>query len=120
MKTLFIVEDDEFYLQYLTVVLSRKYEVSAFTSAEDCMKATRHKSPDIIITDYYLPGINGFDMLQILTKKLPDTKFITLSSIEDGNLVLELIRKGIRNYVIKDEDVFRNIDETLADTTYQY
>ena len=36
-------------------------------------------------------------------------KVIVMSAIDDGNLVLDFIKKGIRDYVIKDENVIESL-----------
>lgn len=119
-KLLYIVEDNRLYLRFLMNALKNDFDIQGFTTAEDCLNQARKKEPDIIITDYYLPGMNGFDLLQELKDDLGHTRFILLSAMEDGNLVLKLIQKGIRNYVVKDEEVMKNIFDTLNEYTYQY
>lgn len=121
MRTLHIIEDNEVYLKFLETALKKDYNVQGFKSAEDFLSVAEKAMPNVIISDYYLPGINGFDLLQQLKKQMQtDTKFVLLSANKNGPLVLDLIRRGLRNYVMKDENVLRNIRATINDETYQY
>lgn len=119
MPLLYIVDDDVFYLEFLKKELQKDYEIKIFETAEDCILSINERAPDLIVTDFYLPGMTGFDLMTNMKDRLPETRFILLSSTEDGNLVLELIRKGVRNYVIKDKDVIKNIHETIAEEMYR-
>lgn len=103
----FLVEDDTNYAEFLKKSLRKKYRIHHFINAEDCLTALKSLSPDILISEYKLPGMSGMDLYELITEKNPDpdAKFILMSRIEDGNLVLDFIRKGIRNYVEKDQHV---------------
>lgn len=119
-ELIYIVEDNKLYLKFLENSLKDTYTVKGFTSAETCLKAVRNQQPDVMILDYFLPDQNGFEILQQLKDRLKKTRFVILSANKDGQLVLELIRKGIRNYVMKDEEVIENIYQTLYEDNYQY
>jgi DNA-binding response OmpR family regulator len=108
----FLVEDDEIYAEFIKRKLRRKYKIYSFTTAEDCLVTFKSIKPDVILLDYYLPGMNGMEMYEQIKDQLNDNiKLIILSGIEDGNLVMELIKKGVRDYVVKDEKV---IDSLMA------
>ena len=110
----FLVEDDEVYSEFISKSLGQKnYVVKPFYSAEECFSHLSGETPDVILIDYKLPGMNGIEFFQKINSQLDEdeTKVIVLSSIDDGNLVLEFIQKGIRDYVVKDEHV---IDSLVA------
>jgi two-component system nitrogen regulation response regulator GlnG len=109
-KRVFIVEDDEIYSEFLKKNLRKKYKIHAYLNAEDAMLALKSIKPDVLIIDYKLPGMNGIQMFEKVKDGLPAaTKSIVLSAIDDGNLVLDFIKKGIRDYVIKDENVIDSL-----------
>ena len=63
-----------------------------------------------MILDYYLPGMNGIDLYEKTKDSLPEeVKVIILSSMDDGNLVLDFIKKGIRDYVVKGDNVIETL-----------
>lgn len=109
---LFLVEDDEIYSEFISRSLKQKtYTVKPFYTAEDCLSAMKNSNPDAILIDYRLPGMNGIEFYEKIKNSIDEekTRVIVLSSIDDGNLVLEFIQKGIRDYVVKDEHVIDSI-----------
>lgn len=116
-KRVFIVEDDNIYSEFLRKNLRTKYKIYAYGSAEDALIALKSISPDVLVIDYKLPGMNGIDLFERIKDTLPeDTKTIVLSSIDDGNLVLDFIKKGIRDYVIKDENVIDSLVSIIEES----
>ncbi|MDH5382110.1 MAG: response regulator [Cyclobacteriaceae bacterium] len=109
---LYLVEDDEVYSEFISKSLSHKaYSVKPFYSAEDCLGAMQSLQPDAILIDYKLPGMNGIEFYEKIKNEIDEDKIkiILLSSIDDGNLVLDFIQKGIRDYVVKDEHVIDSL-----------
>ena len=120
-KKVFIIEDDSIYSEFLKKNLRTKYKIYAYGSAEDAIVALKSISPDVLIIDYKLPGMNGIELYENVKDGLgKDTKVIVMSAIDDGNLVLEFIKKGIRDYVIKDENVVESLVSIIEedDTIY--
>lgn len=112
--TIYLIEDDEIYADFLKKALSQntQYNVSTFTSAEDALIAMGGALPDAMVIDYKLPGKSGIQLYEEIKAKITDAnKVILLSAIDDGNMVLSFIQKGVRDYVIKDENV---IDSLVA------
>lgn len=73
---IFIVEDDAFLGSILTQkIQDANLQVTRFISAEDAIKALESTTPDIILLDIYLPGMNGLKALEII-KQNPKTKDI--------------------------------------------
>ncbi len=111
--SLYIVEDDEIYAQFLKANFKKEYEVHTFVSAEDCLKAINGKTPDVMILDYNLPGISGIELYDRLKLPYQNAKFIMLSSIDDGAQVLEFIKKGVTDYVVKDDNVITSLQSVI-------
>ena len=112
---IFLVEDDIVYADFISKSLRDKYKIESFTSAEDCMNAFNGNPPDVLLLDYKLPGMNGIDFFEKINTQVNEgkTKIIMLSSIDDGNLVLDFIKKGIRDYVIKDDRVIESLEAVI-------
>lgn len=109
-KKVFIIEDDTIYSEFLKKNLRTKYKIYAYETAEDAILALKAISPDVLIIDYKLPGMNGIELYEHAKETISaNAKVIVMSGIDDGNLVLDFIKKGIRDYVIKDENVVDSI-----------
>jgi two-component system OmpR family response regulator len=117
-KLIFVVDDDPFIN---TLVIKRlasdKYELEAFETGEDCLEAL-NKNPDLVILDYLFVKnnkefMNGMQVLDKIKELKPDTPVIMLSGQDKGEVVLELARKGIDNYVIKDNNLINNLHNAI-------
>ena len=119
-KLIFVVDDDPF-INMLVVkrFTSEGYLVEAFESGEDCLKSI-NKNPDLIILDYlFVPkeqalmnGMEIFDKIKLLKSNIP---VIMLSGQENGEVVLELARKGIVDYIIKDNNLLDNLNTAIRE-----
>jgi len=106
----FLVEDDEAYAEFIKKSLRTKYQIYSFRTGEDCLVTLKSIKPDVLILDYNLPGMTGLDLYEESKAQITDdTKVIMMSAIDDGNLVLEFINKGLRDYVVKDEKVIQTL-----------
>jgi DNA-binding response OmpR family regulator len=113
---IFLVEDDSIYAEFIQKALSKnsEYKVKTFPSAEEALSAVNGKLPEVMIIDYKLPGINGIDLYEKIKSRVKeDNKVIMLSALDDGNMVLSFIQKGVRDYVIKDENVIESLESIL-------
>jgi DNA-binding response OmpR family regulator len=114
---IFLVEDDSIYAEFITRALAQnpEYKVSAFDSAEKALAAINGTMPDAMIIDYKLPGLSGIDFYEKVKSRITNvSKVIMLSAIDDGKMVLSFIQKGVRDYVIKDENVIESLRAILA------
>ena len=106
----FLVEDDEAYAEFIKKSLRTKYQIYSFITAEECLVTLKSISPDVLILDYHLPGMSGIELYEQIKDQLSsEVKVIMMSAIDDGNLVLEFIKKGVRDYVVKDEKVIQTL-----------
>ena len=57
--------------------------------------------PDLILSDYSLPGFSGKSALNIVFNQYPDIPFIFVSGALGEELAVELLKKGATDYVLK-------------------
>ncbi|HTT52437.1 MAG TPA: response regulator [Streptosporangiaceae bacterium] len=58
--------------------------------------------PDIILSDYHLPGFTGEAALKIAQEQCPDIPFIIWSGVLGDEAAVALIKQGATDYVLKD------------------
>jgi len=113
-KLIFIVDDDQIIN---TLIMKRfsslGYRVEAFSYGEECLNSLGMK-PDLIILDYYFINSNkkvmdGMEIFDKIKETKPDIPVIMLSGQDKGEIVLELARKGIVDYIIKDNNLIDNL-----------
>lgn len=115
-KHIFIVEDNEIYSMMLDYILSKDsaYKFLHFKSGEDCIE-NLNLNPDIIILDYGLPGINGYETLLEIKKQNPRIHVVIITSHEDQKLKEHLLLAGADDHVLKQELVGTQIIEKIED-----
>lgn len=110
----FIVEDDKWYNNFLkyTVSLNPEYVVESFFNSKDVL-ANLHKKPDLITVDYSLPDIKGDELIRKLKDQLPDVQIIVISGQEDVQTAVQLLKLGVYDYILKDEDTKHRLLNTI-------
>jgi two-component system phosphate regulon response regulator PhoB len=114
---IYLIEDDSIYAEFIRKALvsqNAEFDIRLFATAEEAEKAINGKLPDVLIIDYKLPGISGIDLYDKIKPRITaDNKVIMLSALDDGQMVLGFIQKGVRDYVIKDENVVESLRSIL-------
>ena len=103
--TIFVVEDDTWYRNFLSysLQLNPDYEVKAFENGKDCLNHL-HLKPDLITVDYSLPGMNGAELIKRIKEVDESIQLIVISGQEDVGTAVELLKLGVFDYLIKNED----------------
>lgn len=118
-KKLVFVVDDDIFIQNL---VKKRFDgddinVITFTYGEECLKQL-DQNPELIILDYLfykkdeevMGGMEIFNKIKEFNESIP---VIMLSGQDRGDVVLELARKGIEDYVIKDESLIDNLEVAM-------
>jgi two-component system response regulator AtoC len=102
---IFVVEDDTWYRNFLnyTLQLNPDYEVQTFENGKDCLD-NLHQKPDLITVDYSLPGMNGVELIKKIKDLDESIQLIVISGQEDVGTAVELLKLGVFDYIIKNED----------------
>ncbi len=102
MKSILIIDDDLVVNSLLRNMLTKVgYEVITTTNGEDGLRLTKLKNPDLVITDFEMPGITGLDVVKDLTKNVPGLPVIMLTCHSDVSLTIKSIQAGAYDYIEK-------------------
>jgi signal transduction histidine kinase len=87
----------------LETLVNSGLDIAATTVAtrEEFEAALSHKPPSIILSDYYLPAFDGAAALEIAKQLAPDTPFIFVTGILGEEVVIEMLKMGATDYVLK-------------------
>lgn len=119
--TIYVVDDDDVFTATIAAYLRKKgYVVHEFYTVHDCMQALKSEKPSLIITDYNFSSgdavlTDGFQFYTWAKKVHKDIPFVVFSGQDDGGLVLKMVREGIRHYIVKDKDMFTELEESLSE-----
>lgn len=99
---LLLVEDNDDLRQYLTLILSREYRVSAVENGHEAKLYLEKSSPDLIISDIMMPIMDGFQLLEWL-KNSPFSAIpvIMLTARADLGDKLRALQIGVDDYLVK-------------------
>jgi two-component system response regulator AtoC len=104
--TLAIVDDDQPFAEYLqTLLRSRGYETSAYESGDALLNALREGAlPEVILLDVLMPGLDGLDTLREIRLAHPAAQVVMLSGGQTPATIVEAVRLGATDYVVKPGD----------------
>jgi len=91
------------------------------TTVADGATALLREKPDLAIVDWMLPDGRGFDLVRSTGPKLPRTRWLFVSSNEQGHLVREAVSLGVQGFVMKRSDLStlrEAVRRILAGETY--
>lgn len=102
---IFIVEDNEWYSEYLKYNLSLNpdFIITTFLTGKECIKQL-HQEPDVITLDINLPDIHGEEVMKRIKSFDPNIPIIIISEQEEISTALNLLRKGAHEYILKDDN----------------
>lgn len=112
---IFVVEDNEWYNKLLVhhLSLNPDYEVESFFNARDFLKDL-NKAPDVVTLDYRLPDMLGTEVLKRIKDENEDIQVILVSEQEDIQIVVELLKQGAYDYIVKSSDVRERLLNTVS------
>lgn len=75
------MDDEKAYADFLATMLTELIgaPVHTFGRAQDALAALDALNPAIVVTDYWMPEMNGFDFIQAASALVPETPFIVIS-----------------------------------------
>ncbi|GAA0121750.1 MAG: response regulator transcription factor [Clostridium argentinense] len=102
MARILIVEDETSIRKFLKISLKREnFDVIEAATGEDGIKKAREESPDVVILDIMLPGIDGFKVCEILKKEYEELGIIMLTARgQDTDRIMGL-EFGADHYLVK-------------------
>src|SRR5690349_3001907 len=85
MSTILVVDDEAQIRSTLEGVLADEgYKTLLAQSGEECLEILRHKSPDVVLLDIWLPGMDGLDTLEQIVERGDHPEVIMISG--HGNI----------------------------------
>ena len=117
-----IADDHELVVQAFKTLLSGDYDiVGTVTDGRALVKAATDLSPQIVLVDITMPGLNGLDAIELVKAQRPEIRLIAVTQQEDFDTAAEAIRRGASGYVLKSSaptELFEAIELVLRDRPY--
>jgi DNA-binding response OmpR family regulator len=78
-----LVDDNPVIRELLATSLSREANVASFSGAAEALRRAEKQTPDLIISDYRMPGLSGLELLAQLRIAFPKVAVIMMASRAD-------------------------------------
>ncbi|MBK7213758.1 MAG: sigma-54-dependent Fis family transcriptional regulator [Bacteroidales bacterium] len=102
MEKILIIDDDEWNRQIMKETLRKEgYTLFEAADGESGLTSVRRDNPDVVITDYLMPGINGLEVLAEVKKIKTNLPVILLTGFGDVGLTIKSIQMGAFDYLEK-------------------
>src|SRR6187401_2306846 len=101
-----IVDDDAGFAQYLRTFISlRGYAARCYTRGDELLASMKqNEAPDVVLLDVMIPGLDGMATLRALKASRPEAQVIMLSGRNQASTIVEAVRLGAADYVVKPDD----------------
>lgn len=121
---IFLVDDDALFLKSLEIEFLQHadFSIETFTTGELCMENLSH-SPDVIILDYHLDGIdknamNGIETLDKIKAYNAGISVVMLSSQDNIEVAINCMHHKAFDYIVKSETAFIRLQKTITTIFY--
>lgn len=99
-----LVDDHALVRAGIRALLERLADVAVITEAKDgreALRLIRQQTPDLVLMDIAMPGLNGLDATARITREFPAVRVIALSMYANDEYVREAIKAGATGYLVK-------------------
>jgi DNA-binding NarL/FixJ family response regulator len=100
-----IAEDQALVRRGTAVLLSMEADMQLVGQACDGVEAValaQQFRPDIVLMDLHMPRLGGVAATREITRTLPGTQVLVLTTLNDDETVFEAVRAGALGYLLKD------------------
>src|SRR5580692_5123317 len=100
-----IAEDQALVRRGTSVLLSMEQDMEVVGQACDGVEAVamaEQLRPDVVLMDLHMPRLGGVAATREITRTLPGTQVLVLTTLNDDETVFEAVRAGAHGYLLKD------------------
>ena len=106
MSTVLIVDDASIMRMVMKDILQRyckyeKHKIHEASDGHDAILKYGKVKPSVVLCDISMPGMNGIDVVKAIIEKDSEAKIIMITASNDEADVVECIRAGAKDYIIK-------------------
>lgn len=119
-----LAEDHAIVREGFRAILEAEPDIDVVGEAgtgQDAVQRVLEQSPDVLVVDLMLPGLNGLEVTWQVCKQAPSTRVVVLSMHDSEPYVLEALRNGASAYVLKNSggaELKKAVREVVAGRRY--
>ncbi len=110
MPNILVVEDEAAIRRVLVKILkeqNKDYEIAEAENGKVAKDLVRANDFDLVLCDIKMPGVDGIEVLDFITKEKPETAVVMISGHGDIDTAVDCIKKGAFDYISKPPDLNR-------------
>ena len=101
LKILYVEDEQEAREELVDVLKRRAGKVYVADNGEKGVALAEDHDPDLIITDLYMPEMNGLDMIRKIRESGKNPAVIVVTASDDVNMLMGAIDVGVYKYILK-------------------
>lgn len=118
MYSVLVVDDEAPVLESYSYMISQRSQdftlCGAVQSGAEALVLARKRSPDIVVMDIAMPGIDGLDTIREMQRLLPESVYILSTAYERFDMARRAIPLQVFAYLVKPvskQTFFRTLDD---------
>lgn len=104
MISVMIADDHNMFVEGIESLLEGADNIQVVSkcySGPEVFEKIVETTPDVILLDINLPGMNGIEVCQKINKEYPGVKVLALSMHNEESFVTEILKNGAQGYILK-------------------
>jgi CheY-like chemotaxis protein len=79
-RTVIVIDDNSTHLEFVVTLLIRAgFSVEGFTSARRALQFAASANPAVVVTDVFMPDMDGIEVLRFIQRELPHVGVVAIS-----------------------------------------
>jgi len=104
-RRILIIDDEAALRDLYADCLGNRYECDTASCATEGLELLAQQEYALVISDVIMPGLSGVELLREVTSRYPDTVVIMVSGVDRTQRVLDTVRLGAFEYLLKPCDL---------------
>jgi len=120
MSNIIIIEDDRITQAIVEKALNNwGHSTTVCANGKDGLAKIMSINPDVVITDFQMPGLNGIEVIEQVKNKYPNLPIVLMTAFDEMQLTIKAMQAGAFDYIEKPINLkkLKNIIDTALTKT---
>jgi diguanylate cyclase (GGDEF)-like protein len=101
-RRILVVDDEPQARDVLSEMLDALgFETGTAADSQEAIGKLRHESFDLVLTDFFMPGMNGLELVREIKTMIPDMPVLVITAHSSVQTAVESVRAGAFDYIEK-------------------
>jgi DNA-binding response OmpR family regulator len=122
MHTILIVDDDRSLRASIREILEEEgYRTKEAANGEAALSMLKEVSPDLVLVDMVMPGMDGLSLISLLRKDWPGLRIVVMTAYATVQDAVQSLKQGADDYIAKPfkiHDILTLIRKNLQESRF--